>query len=150
MKAPLTLCVSLALVASAGTALADGAWQLTFDPAHDAMPTWSPDGSQIAIQSDRSGDYDIWVIPASGGVATRVTDDPAVDRSPDWSPDGDQIAFQSDRSGDYDIWVVPASGGVATQITTDPAEDKNPTWCYVAIPQALLVAAKMAEVELSS
>ena len=36
--------------------------QLTTDPAIDAGPAWSPDGTQIAFDSDRSGNSDIWVL----------------------------------------------------------------------------------------
>jgi hypothetical protein len=107
---------------------ADEAVQLTFDPGSDRHPDWSPDGSKIAFWSDRSGNCDIWVIPAAGGTPVQITTDPSADHRPDWSPDGSMIAFQSERSGNDDIWVIPATGGVATQITTDPAFDNGPAW----------------------
>ena len=61
-------------------ALADGAIQLTTDPALDSWPAWSPDGTQIAFISNRSGNNDIWVIPAAGGSATQITTNTANDR----------------------------------------------------------------------
>lgn len=33
---------------------------------NNAAPTWSPDGSQIAFLSDRSGQWEIWVMAADG------------------------------------------------------------------------------------
>jgi Tol biopolymer transport system component len=118
MKALLTLLIPLLLIASAGVALANEPWQLTFGGG--MQPAWSPDGSMIAFASDRSGNWDIWVIPASGGVATQVTTAPAHDWTPTWSPDGNMIAFsRGDHSWEGDIWVIPAGGGVATQFTTD-------------------------------
>jgi Tol biopolymer transport system component len=37
--------------------------QVTADPNYDVWPAWSPDGTKIAFASDRSGNFDIWVIP---------------------------------------------------------------------------------------
>lgn len=100
--------------------------QLTSGPELDSHPAWSPDGNQIAFMSDRGGDFDIWVIPASGGTATQLTFDGG--GAPTWSPDGSQIAFVSDRSGNADIWAMPVNGGAATQVTFDPAQDTLPAW----------------------
>jgi Tol biopolymer transport system component len=33
---------------------------------NNAAPTWSPDGSQIAFLSDRSGEWEIWAMNADG------------------------------------------------------------------------------------
>jgi Tol biopolymer transport system component len=80
--------------------------QITTYPMGDYCPSWSPDGSQIAFISHRSGEHKIWVIPAIGGTTRQITCDPGSDWHPSWSPDGNQIAFESYRSGNYDIWVM--------------------------------------------
>src|SRR5690606_4527461 len=36
--------------------------QITDDPATDDNATWSLDGSEIAFESGRSGDFDIWLM----------------------------------------------------------------------------------------
>ena len=36
--------------------------QLTKDPANDVMPAISPDGQWVAFASDRSGNWDIYLI----------------------------------------------------------------------------------------
>jgi len=46
---------------------------LTTSDAHDYMPVWSPDGKWIAFASDRSGNFDIYLMPAEGGTAKRLT-----------------------------------------------------------------------------
>jgi TolB protein len=38
---------------------------LTTHPAADTEPSWSPDGTRIVFQSDRSGNVDLWVLDAS-------------------------------------------------------------------------------------
>jgi Tol biopolymer transport system component len=75
--------------------------------AEDGKPTWSPDSGQIAFDSERSGNKDIWIIPATGGTAIPLTTDPADDDDAAWSPLGDEIAFGSERGGvSQNIWIA--------------------------------------------
>lgn len=39
----------------------------------DETPSWFPDGTRLAIQSDRTGRMEIWVIAADGSGARRLT-----------------------------------------------------------------------------
>lgn len=112
----------------------------------DTMPAWSPDGNWLAFASNRTGQYDIYVIPAParpgsprpargadadrGAEALRLTDHPGPDMHPEWSPDGTQIAFEARRDeGDWDIWVMKADGSDARNLTPDQnADDGNPAW----------------------
>ena len=84
--------------------------QLTFEEGLQAEPTFSPDGRFLAYSSERSGNFDIWVMPVGGGDAVQITKDPAHDWQPDWSPDGKLIAFRSERGGGG-LFTVPALGG---------------------------------------
>jgi len=43
-----------------------GKTRLTFDPADDIDPVWSPDGTRIAFTSDRSGQRNIYWKLADG------------------------------------------------------------------------------------
>ena len=69
---------------------ADGSNQtrLTNNPASDAQPAWSPDGTKIAFNSDRDGNFEVYVMDADGSNQTRLTNNPADDGGPAWSPDG--------------------------------------------------------------
>jgi len=91
-------------------------------------PSWSPDGSQIAVSIARNDQYDIWVYPAFGGAGTQLTDDAAWDGSPAWSPDGSRIAFHSDRGGEWDIWITDADGLAVAQLTSGQGFKGYPTW----------------------
>ena len=59
----------------------------------------SPDGQQLAVSSDRRGNQDLWVLPATGGEMTPLTTDPTPDWNPRWSPDGsrDRVLRISER-----------------------------------------------------
>jgi TolB protein len=58
----------------------------TSGPATDGFPRWSPDGKKIAFVSNRSGNFDIYIMNADGSEITRLTNNPADDSYPSWSP----------------------------------------------------------------
>jgi Tol biopolymer transport system component len=51
----------------------------------------------LVFNSDRSGSWEIYKMPAVGGEAIQLTTDSTGAFSPAWSPDGHQIAFHSMR-----------------------------------------------------
>jgi tricorn protease len=68
--------------------------------AHDKWPSWSPDGSQIAFVSDKSGEEELYLMPQDGSKpAEQITNGGSAMRyAPEWAPDGKRIAF-SDKEG---------------------------------------------------
>lgn len=89
---------------------------LTNGMAWDMMPRFSPDGSEIAFISDRTGGDNVWTMPADGGEPRQISrEDFRLVNNPVWSPDGRFIAarkhFVSTRSlGSGEIWLYHASG----------------------------------------
>jgi Tol biopolymer transport system component len=65
--------------------------KLIDDPAVDYAPTWSADGTKIALESRRDGGIygEIYVMNAEGTEQTRLTNNPASDETPDWGPAAD-------------------------------------------------------------
>lgn len=82
--------------------------QLTSDPADDAMPQISPDGTRVAFASNRAGNWDVYIMPVDGGRAVQVTSDVADEIAPTWSPDGTQLVFsrKGQASGRWEMWVT--------------------------------------------
>ncbi len=72
----------------------------------DSWPVWSPDGKRIAFVSNRTGNYEIYLMNADGSTIKNLTNNAAQDTSPTWSPDGKKIAFVSTRDGGSDIYVM--------------------------------------------
>lgn len=109
-------------------------------------PAWSPDGSQIAFSSNRSGNYDIYVMNSDGSHLRQLTSDPfaslyfipgnADDHTPTWSPDGKRIAFVSGRHNsswtfvDTDIFIMDQDGKnvVRWKGSQDNSADDYPAW----------------------
>ena len=117
-------------------------WRLAVDPASgrarggaeavsrttrvESRAAWSPDAANIAFNSDRLGEMNLWVRAVASGVERQLTRGSGGDYQAHWSPDGRSIAFFSARSGNADIWSVPLAGGEPVQLTTDRATDTNP------------------------
>jgi Tol biopolymer transport system component len=84
--------------------------QLTQDPANDVMPSISPDGKKVAFASDRSGNWDIYVMNFDGSNAVELItrNSPTHELHPSWSPNGKEIIFSSlgERSGQWEMVVV--------------------------------------------
>ena len=92
----------------------------------DSRAAWSPESTQIAFNSDRSGEMNIYVHSFLDGSNRQVTNGPGGDFQPQWSTDGKQLVFFSSRSGNADIWVLTLATGSIKQLTSDPALDINP------------------------
>ncbi len=85
----------------------------------------SPNGDQLVF--DMLGD--IYLMPASGGKATRIIGDRSMDIQPQFSPDGSKIAFTSDRDGGDNIWVYDIQDKSFTQVTNEDYRLlNNPVW----------------------
>jgi eukaryotic-like serine/threonine-protein kinase len=70
--------------------------RFTSDPAWDAFPTWSPDGSRIIFTSNRSGVYDLYRKSSSGAGNEELLYQSTEGKGPNsWSPDGKFLIYYS-------------------------------------------------------
>jgi Tol biopolymer transport system component/serine/threonine protein kinase len=90
---------------------------LTGDESDGVVPSWSRDGRWVYFASSRTGSWQVFRIPAEGGVARQVT------------VGGGFAAFESPASADRilytrvdspGLWTVPASGGTETRLLDEP------------------------------
>ncbi len=105
---------------------------LTVHPAHESSPVWSHDGEMIAFASDRTGNLDVFVMPAGGGEATRLTHYSTDDEPSDFTPGNSAVIFSSGRVDDVEsavfpsgrlseLYEVPVEGGTPSRVLTTPA-----------------------------
>jgi predicted Ser/Thr protein kinase len=76
----------------------------------ETNPESSPDGQQVALMSQRDGNWEIYIADVDGGNLQRLTNNPANDGLPTWSPDGRYIAFVTDRDGPWAVWLMRPDG----------------------------------------
>ncbi len=137
-----------------------GAWSsrpLTDGGHGDTDPRWSPNGTTIALVSDRFGVSQIHALDVASGELRQLTELPEGASDPVWSPDGSRVAFLSvDRhqqgvpvnelirhvrrlpyrtpSGGWildrfsHIWIVDVADGRVRQLTGGAWDDGSPAW----------------------
>ncbi len=102
------------------------AQNLTADnPARDAQPAYSPDGSRLAyLATERPGfeadRFHLVLLNLKTGFKRHLTQ--AWDRSISsfaWSPDGKTLFATTDHLGQHPLWAVDATTGRAAAITGD-------------------------------
>ena len=80
----------------------------------------SADGSTVAYVSDASGQFNLWVKPASGGPGRQLTffTDQSVQQVA-WAPDGTRLVFTADVHGDEQtqVYLIAADGGDAVRLS---------------------------------
>ncbi len=89
-----------------------GKMRLTFNPADDCGPAWSPDGTRIAFTSDRSGRRNIYWKSADGSNPEEllVGGKDGQNNMEDWSRDGKYLSY--DYYSDHAILrVLPLADG---------------------------------------
>jgi len=104
--------------------------RLTFNPAEDVEPSWSPDHSQIAFASNREGEFALYLMNADGTNIRRISpEDGSYHNSPSWSPDGRRITYVSNATGGNQVHILDISNLNDTQITQGQQwESIDPVW----------------------
>lgn len=123
----------------------DKLWVLTLDPETGStldakmLPlgpqirsvswaAWSPDGTQIAIESNNGGqDRTLWVVRADGSQPQKVLDYKGTTYDGvDWMPGGVTIVYSALVDGHLQLFAVPRIGGVAHRLTFDSGNLMHP------------------------
>lgn len=104
-------------------------------------PVLSPDGNVLAFSGREEGSPEIYVMPASGGQASRLTYLGANSLAVGWAPDG-RIIFTSDWKQPFlkvtRAFALPPAGGEPTELPIGPASfvsfGAKPSSCVLSRP----------------
>jgi Tol biopolymer transport system component len=106
--------------------------QLTFDHRRVLGCAWTPDGREIIFSSNRSGDYALWRIAASGsGQPVRLASAgedgffPSVSRPR--ATGGSRLAYAR-AVADRDIWRLDVQSGAHTRFISSTRDDMAPQY----------------------
>jgi TolB protein len=95
-------------------------------PTNDE-PFPSTDGRYLAIESNRTGRQQIYIIGIGRTVVRRVTYDDGADDSPAWSHEGRLIAYVSLRHGFTGVYVIRPDGTHERRLAVG-LDYFHPTW----------------------
>src|SRR5438309_5071561 len=94
--------------------------RLTSGVGVETIPSFSPDGTQVAFTGEYDGNLDVYVVPAAGGVPRRLTYHPGEDDVLGWTPDGKKILYSTWGNSfmhfEDQLYTVPIEGGFPTQL----------------------------------
>ena len=83
--------------------------RLTYSPALEVSPTWSPNGYEIAFTSDRTAPPQTYAMDREGSNLRRVTWIGGYNDQAAWSPMGDRIVFAR-QAGGFQIMTISPDG----------------------------------------
>lgn len=100
------------------------------DWLHRMRIFWSGDGERIHFPYHERGDFDLWAVPVTGGVATRVTNMGGSLGSISSSAGAEVFAFtRATPTRGSDVDLIPSAGGPLRRLT-----DFAATWSTVVDP----------------
>lgn len=79
---------------------------LTRNVEFDGYPQFSPDGAWISFSSLRNGNWDIYIIPSTGGSPRRMTWNASGEIAYSWSPDGTKLVFTGRRESENNLLLT--------------------------------------------
>ena len=115
------LAQQAANAAAAGEMEQVGAYEL-------AYPYPSPDGDEVAFQSNMDGRWQLYAMRTGDGSIRRLHTSLGDDRNPAWSPDGGKLAFVSTRDGNDEVYVLDLASGSVRSVAPHPGRDGHPKW----------------------
>src|SRR5258705_5546613 len=101
---------------------------------HYISPTWSPDGKEIILVSNRGdihGSGGFWRMEARPGASLRELryEETTWKARPDWSPDGTHVVYSSYLGRQWhQLWLMPSEGGEPLPLTYGELHATAPRW----------------------
>lgn len=90
---------------------------LTTNSFDDRYASYAPNGGKIVFESNREGNWQIYLMNSDGSEQDRLVTNNYNDRRPSWHPSGEMILFESDRSGKFQLYTLDLNNLQVKQLT---------------------------------
>jgi TolB protein len=88
--------------------------------------------SQIAFASNRTGNWEIWLMDWDGANQRRITFHNALSILPSWSPDNERMVYTSFVRGTSDMYIINRRGGGRVSVRSGLALNTSATFSPVS------------------
>jgi len=88
--------------------------------------------TQIAFASNRTGNWEIWLMDWDGANQRRITFHNALSILPSWSPDNERMVYTSFVSGTSDMYIINRRGGGRMRLASGLALNTSATFSPVS------------------
>lgn len=96
-----------------------------------SAPSFSPDGTKLAVSLSKEGNSNIYEIDLRSRQARRLTEGEWFDTAPSYSPDGASLVFSTNRSGTEQLYIMSADGSKPRRISFGYGSYGAPAWSPV-------------------
>ena len=97
--------------------------RLTFAPSKDSYPVWTPDGKQVAFNSDRDGKVNLyWKVADGTGAVERLTESEKLQFPSAFTADGRQLVFFDAGAHGVVLGVLSLDGSSEPLLATEFSE----------------------------
>jgi TolB protein len=102
--------------------------RMTANRQLNLCPAWSPDGSEIAFTSYRSGQQGLYGLDTSTGQVRKIIEMDGLNYGADWHPGGEELILALSRVGNPEIYRIRPDGTIIKRLTVSAAIEISPSW----------------------
>jgi hypothetical protein len=84
--------------------------------------------TQIVFASNRTGNWEIWLMDWDGANQRRITNHGALSILPSWSPDNERMVYTSFARGTSDMYIINRRGGGRSRVHSNLALNTSATF----------------------
>ncbi len=118
--------------------------RLTSDPANDEWPVISPDGTKMVFQSNRSGNYNLYLLDLKTNQLRQLTFDSRNKLSPSFHPNGETVVFDLEiKPNTFSSHKLSLSSGKIVPLFPESPYNQNIVPFYHPDGQRIFFTAKV-------